>query len=501
MGAITEAECRRILAAIDLAAELAVPIEWFALSAGAKIAMDSGSENLDWVGRVLRRLVEHTQAGHEVNVVVAGINVGAQPYWNAEATMLMHTRGVLIMTPEGAMVLTGKRALDYSGGVSAEDDLGLGGYERVMGPNGQAQYFARDLGEACRILMRHYEHAYRAPGERFPRPASSADPRDRDVRAFPHGGELATVGEVFSDATNPGRKRPFDIRRVMAAVADQDHPPLERWYGMRDAEIGVVWDAHLGGHPVCLLGFESRPLPRLGAAPVHGPDHWTGGTLFPLSAKKVARAINAASGSRPLVVLANLSGFDGSPESMRLGQLEYGAEIGRAVVNFAGPIVFCVVSRYHGGAFVVFSKTLHDNLRVAALAGSHASVIGGAPAAAVVFAREVERRTREDPRVAELERALAESAWADRAALSARLEEAAAAVRSAKLGEVAEEFDRLHDVERARRVGSIDDVLPPERLRPYLIEAVERGIERERARELAPEPARPHPSPAPSASS
>ena len=63
MGAIAEAECVRIIAAIDLAAAMDVPIEWFALSAGAKIAMDSGSENLDWVARVLRRLVEHTQAG------------------------------------------------------------------------------------------------------------------------------------------------------------------------------------------------------------------------------------------------------------------------------------------------------------------------------------------------------------------------------------------------------------------------------------------------------
>ena len=62
MGSIAEAECRRLLAAIDLAAAMDVPIEWFALSAGAKIAMDSGSENLDWVARVLRRLVEHTQA-------------------------------------------------------------------------------------------------------------------------------------------------------------------------------------------------------------------------------------------------------------------------------------------------------------------------------------------------------------------------------------------------------------------------------------------------------
>ena len=56
--------------------------------------------------------------------------------------MLMHTRGILVMTPDGAMVLTGKRALDYSGCVSAEDNRGIGGYERIMGPNGEAQYWA-----------------------------------------------------------------------------------------------------------------------------------------------------------------------------------------------------------------------------------------------------------------------------------------------------------------------------------------------------------------------
>jgi acetyl-CoA carboxylase carboxyltransferase component/biotin carboxyl carrier protein len=476
MGALAEPECRRILAALGLARRMGAPVEWFALSGGARIAMDSGTENMDWIARVLRGLIEFTQGGGEVNVVVPGVNVGAQPYWNAEATMLMHTRGILIMTPEGSMVLTGKQALDYSGGVSAEDNQGIGGYERIMGPNGQAQYFARDLPEACRILLSHYEHAYVAPGERFPRPAPTRDPRDRDVRDFPHGGPFATVGEVFSPAANPGRKKPFEIRRVMAAVSDQDHPTLERWYGMRDAEIAVVWDAHLGGHPVCLLGFESKPLPRLGWVPVYGPDQWTGGTLFPLASKKVARAINAASGSRPLVVLANLSGFDGSPESMRLGQLEYGAEIGRAIVNFKGPIVFCVVSRYHGGAFVVFSNALHDNMEVAALEGTYASVIGGAPAAAVVFAREVDKRTRQDPRLVELEKAVAGAERGDRARLQAHLEDLREWVRSEKLGEVAEEFDHIHSVQRAREVGSIHHIIPPERLRPYLIEAVERGM-------------------------
>ena len=118
---------------------MAVPVEWFALSAGARISMTSGTENMDWVAAALKRIVQFTQAGGEINVVVTGINVGAQPYWNAEATMLMHTKGILIMTPDSAMVLTGKQSLDYSGGVSAEDNFGIGGYDRIMGPNGEAQ--------------------------------------------------------------------------------------------------------------------------------------------------------------------------------------------------------------------------------------------------------------------------------------------------------------------------------------------------------------------------
>src|SRR5208283_1290266 len=489
LGAIAEPECRRILAALELAAVKGVPLEWFPISAGAKISMDSGVENMDWIARVLRVLVEFTQAGGEVNLVVNGINVGAQPYWNAEATMLMHTRGILIMTPTAAMVLTGKRALDYSGSISAEDNQGIGGYDRIMGPNGQAQYWAHDIDEACHILLRHYEHTYVAPGERFPRRAATADPIDRDVRAHPHGrnGDVGfeLIGEILSDETNPGRKKPFDIRKVMMATADQDHPPLERWAGMRAAETAVVWDAHLGGYPVCLIGIESQPVPRLGFVPADGPDHWTSGTLFPQSSKKIARAINAASKNRPLVVLANLSGFDGSPESMRRLQLEYGAEIGRAVVNFKGPIVFCVISRYHGGAYVVFSRALNENVEVAALEGSFASVIGGAPAAAVVFAGEVEAKARKDPRLQALTQAIAKAEGAKKVGLRAEWDELFKVVHSEKLGEMASEFDRVHSVQRALDVGALNHIIPPATLRPYLIHAVERGIRSIEEPELA----------------
>jgi acetyl/propionyl-CoA carboxylase alpha subunit/acetyl-CoA carboxylase carboxyltransferase component len=480
LGALSEPECLRVIAALDLAGQLGVPVEWFALSSGARISMSSGTENMDWVAAALKRIVEFTQAGGEINIVVAGINVGAQPYWNAEATMLMHTKGILVMTPDSAMVLTGKQSLDFSGGVSAEDNFGIGGYDRVMGPNGQAQYWAPSLAAAVDVLMAHYDHTYLVPGETAPRLAQTSDPADRDVSPYPHamaGSDFAAVGEIFSARHNPDRKKAFDIRTVMRALSDQDHPVLERWAGMADADTAVVQDVHLGGRPVCLIGIESRSVPRRGFPPTDGPDTYTAGTLFPRSSKKTARAINAASGNRPVVVLANLSGFDGSPESMRKLQLEYGAEIGRAIVNFDGPIVFCVISRYHGGAFVVFSKALNPNMTVLALEGSYASVLGGAPAAAVVFAGEVSNRTAADPRVTALQAGLAETTGAERSALAAKLAEVQTAVRAEKVSEVAAEFDAIHSIQRAVDVGSVDAIISAPQLRPALIAAVERGLE------------------------
>jgi len=480
LGNLAEPECRRINAAMRLAARMRVPVEWFAVSSGALIAMDSGTENMDWIADTLRRIIEHTQAGHEINIIVTGINVGGQPYWNSEATMLMHTKGILIMTPASAMVLTGKQALDFSGGVSAEDNFGIGGYDRVMGPNGQGQYWAPTFQDACALLLSHYDFAYVVPGERFPRRRPTTDPGERDVRPAPHaavpGTDFTTVGDVFNSATNPDRKKPFDIRSVMRAVADLDCEPLERWEHWRDAENSVVWDTTVGGIPVCMLGLESRKIPRRGFVPADGPPTWTSGTLFPQASRKTARAINATSGIRPLVVLANLSGFDGSPESMRRWQLEYGAEIGRAVTNFDGPIAFVVVSRYHGGAFVVFSKALNESIEIAAVEGSYASVIGGAPAAATVFAREVKVRTEKDPRVAEVHASLAVAKGSEAAALRVELARRTQEVRAEKLGEVADEFDGIHTIERALRTGAVDEIIPAERLRPWVIEALERGM-------------------------
>ncbi len=93
----------------------------------------------------------------------------------------------------------------------------------------------------------------------------------------------------------------------------------------------------------------------------------------------------------------------------------------------------------------------------------------------VVFPREVRARANADARV------LAARASADaaqdptrRMALRAELDRVVGEVVLEKQAEVAAEFDAIHTVERAREVGSLDEILEPSALRPRLITRLER---------------------------
>ncbi|MET8255836.1 hypothetical protein, partial [Micromonospora sp. NPDC005197] len=76
-------------------------------------------------------------------------------------------------------------------------------------------------------------------------------------------------------------------------------------------------------------------------------------------------------------------------------------------------------------------------------------------------------------RVRDLEARVAAAAGTERAALAAELDELRSSVRAEKLGEVATEFDRVHNIQRAVEVGSVDAVIRAAELRPRVIEAIE----------------------------
>jgi hypothetical protein len=92
----------------------------------------------------------------------------------------------------------------------------------------------------------------------------------------------------------------------------------------------------------------------------------------------------------------------------------------------------------------------------------------------------VEARARKDPRLQALTNAMTNADSAERHRLRAESDEFFRVVHSEKLGEVAAEFDRVHTVHRALRVGALRQILPSANLRPFLIAAVERSLVKEK---------------------
>ena len=201
LGALSEQECRRVIAALELAEQRDIPLEW-CIVRRRRVSMGRYWEH-GLGGGGLKKIVEFTQDGREINIVVAGINVGAQPYWNAEATMLMHTKGILVMTQSrrwcsparGARLLrwcVGRGQLRYR-------RLRPGWTQRPGAGTAPNTTAARD------ILMSHYDHTYVVPGAHR---AQRSPPTRSTVTSvgFPHvlaGSDFATVG-IFSRYRQPG---------------------------------------------------------------------------------------------------------------------------------------------------------------------------------------------------------------------------------------------------------------------------------------------------------
>ena len=86
----------------------------------------------------------------------------------------------------------------------------------------------------------------------------------------------------------------------------------------------------------------------------------------------------------------------------------------------------------------------------------------------MVFAREVKKRTASDTRLRALDEEIKQAEGAEKVRLQTRREELFHEIHSEKLGEVADEFDGIHSVHRAQKVGSVQHIIPPDTLRPYL---------------------------------
>jgi hypothetical protein len=91
--------------------------------------------------------------------------------------------------------------------------------------------------------------------------------------------------------------------------------------------------------------------------------------------------------------------------------------------------------------------------------------------------RDVNKRTEKDPRVVELREQLAAASGDEVAKLTQELADTTKDVRAEKLRQVADEFDEIHDIKRAMRVGSVDQIIAAAEVRPFIIESLERRLD------------------------
>ena len=174
-------------------------------------SMDNGTENMDWVARALRRIVEFTQARRRDQHHRHGDQRRRPAVLERRGDDADAHQGHPRHDPrqrDGAdrQAVAGLLRRRLRRGQLRHRRLRPGdGSERAGAVLG-ARPRRRRRGPASRTTTTPTSR----PGERSPRRAPTSDPRDRDVRDYPHehpDSDFRTVGDIFSAARTPSARR------------------------------------------------------------------------------------------------------------------------------------------------------------------------------------------------------------------------------------------------------------------------------------------------------
>lgn len=463
-GAIRGQECIRINAAIRYAASEKIPIDWYAASFGVQVHRERGVEGLDAAASTIREIVTNCHRnGVQINFIIDEANIGAQSYWDSMGAIVYDTSGILIMTPNGCMALTGPKALacalystvssenisKYTDALYPQGLQSLSGHMLVHGPNSDSMLFAKDLEEASQFLLLHHYYSYLHPAEKIASRRchmwKQSATEDRQL--------LQKEMDNFLKGLKPNRRCILDYLRDFESPS-----PLEFWAdskGIRkqipkngdlpQEASTIVQEMLIGGQPTLVIFTPTGPL-------------------TPADAGIIARAIYKASARLQLLIIGSLSGFSCDPLSMENRQLLEGALIAKAIVEHKGPILICNLGSLVGGTFVVFNKQLHQDLRILAIEGARVQVIGGKSAAKVVFHTSICKQADQDSRIIKSVKIQANATIQKITQETLKGSEISPIeLRIKVISEIEDKegvlFDQFHNAQRAMKVKSIDQIV------------------------------------------
>lgn len=397
-GALGEMHAMKIANVMDLAAKNGTPFIGLNDSGGARI--QEGVLSLDGYGEIFYRNAIFSGVIPQISVILGPCAGGAvySPAITDFVFMTDKTSQMFITGPKVIETVTGEK-------ISSEE---LGGSKVHNTISGNAHFRGEDektvLAEVRKLL------AYLPQNNEEKTPVADYDESD-DYRI-----ELADI--VPFEAI-----RPYDIRRVIEQVVDEDSFMEVQAEFARNIVIGF---ARIKGESVGLVCNQPRVM---------------AGGLDIDSSDKAARFIRTCDAFNiPIITFEDVTGFFPGVKQEHGGIIRHGAKILYAYSEATVPKMTVILRKAFGGAYVALnSKSIGADI-VFAWPNAEVAVMGPEGAANVIFAREIANS--EDPE----------------------------AMRAEKIAEYRDKFANPYV---AASHGMIDDVIDPRDTRIKLIQALD----------------------------
>ncbi|HLG27158.1 MAG TPA: carboxyl transferase domain-containing protein [Paenisporosarcina sp.] len=397
-GALGEMHAMKIANVMDLAAKNGAPFIGLNDSGGARI--QEGVVSLDGYGHIFYRNAIYSGVIPQISVILGPCAGGAvySPAITDFVFMVDKTSQMFITGPKVIETVTGEK-------ISAED---LGGSKVHNAISGNAHFRAETEQEILQQVRDLLSYLPQNNDEKPPR--LEVDHLD-DYRP-----ELTEV--IPFEAI-----RPYDIRRVIEQVVDQDSFMEVQKEFARNVVIGL---ARIKGEVVGLVC--NQPKVMAGGLDIDSSD-------------KAARFIRFCdSFNIPIITFEDVTGFFPGIKQEHGGIIRHGAKILYAYSEATVPKMTVILRKAYGGAYVALnSKSIGADL-VFSWPNAEIAVMGPQGAANVIFSREI--------------------AQSDNPELT----------RATKIEEYREKFANPY-VAAAR--GMVDDVIDPRETRIKLIQALD----------------------------
>jgi acetyl-CoA carboxylase carboxyltransferase component len=344
-GSLGEAHARKIVSLYDLALQNGFPIIALIDSGGARI--QEGLYSLDGYGAIFRQAVRASGVIPQISVIV-GPAAGGAAYAPALTDL------VFMVAETGYMFITGPQIIRAATGEEI-DFQGLGGAQVHAERSGVAHFVLQNETDCLQAVRQVLSYL----------PANHlAEPEYAE-----HDGPAANAieGLVPEDPA-----KPYDVKAVVAAIADRDSFTEVQSHYARNAVVGF---ARLDGAPVGIVANQPKVL---------------AGCLDIDSSDKIARFVRLCDAFHlPVVNLVDVPGYLPGVRQEHDGIIRHGAKVLYAYAAATVPKISVVLRKAYGGGYIAMaSKSMAYDL-VFAWPTAELAVMGAENAVDVIYAKQI----------------------------------------------------------------------------------------------------------------